>query len=134
MLISQDDADTKMSAEIRRLSNPVKRVRIRIKCHCNPLSCDFRFPPICLIEIVILPIMSFTEIVHPHIGRVRGLQRSNDLVQFLGIQYATLKDRFARGVLCDYADAPDALLDATKIGSVRFLIYHTMMVGSEMCH
>lgn len=66
------------------------------------------------------PKMTFTEILHPEIGRIRGLQRSNDIIQFLGIQYATLENRFARGVLRDYAESPEEVLDATNVGLVPF--------------
>ena len=61
--------------------------------------------------------MSHHEIYCPKIGRIRGLRNSEDIVQFLGVRYANVKDRFSRGVLCEYAQGPNGLLDATKIGS-----------------
>lgn len=53
---------------------------------------------------------------HPTIGLVRGIQRLSKVSQFLGIQYATLRDRFSRGeLLQEYPSSADAL-DATKLG------------------
>ena len=65
--------------------------------------------------------MSYHEIDHPTIGRIRGLRKSEDVVQFLGVRYANVKDRFSRGVLCEYAQGSNGLLDATKIGSDAYL-------------
>ncbi|KAH7116555.1 Alpha/Beta hydrolase protein [Dactylonectria estremocensis] len=56
-------------------------------------------------------------ICHPVIGHIRGIKRYTDLVQFLGVQYATLKDRFARGELCqNYPSAAGHVLDADHFG------------------
>jgi len=53
---------------------------------------------------------------HPSLGRIRGIRRSENVVQYLGVQYATLKDRFSRGdLLCRSADR-DVELDATTLG------------------
>lgn len=59
---------------------------------------------------------------HPTIGPIRGLNKIPTVVQFLGVQYATLKDRFSRGVLLETYDSgnfnEDGVLDATKLGCV----------------
>ena len=53
---------------------------------------------------------------HPTIGPLKGIKRFPKVTQFLGVQYATLKDRFARGeLLVQYPSAWD-ILDATKFG------------------
>jgi carboxylesterase type B len=53
-------------------------------------------------------------LAHPEIGEVQGI--TNDGVeQYLGIQYATLSDRFAPAVLKEYHGEG---IDATKIGLV----------------
>lgn len=54
--------------------------------------------------------MSFT---HPSIGKIKGKPRE-DVTQFLGLQYATLEDRFAQPVLKQYDGK--ARIDGTKIG------------------
>ncbi|KAF2099803.1 alpha/beta-hydrolase [Rhizodiscina lignyota] len=60
-----------------------------------------------------------TSFQHASIGTIRGIVRSPSVSQFLGIQYATLKNRFARAQLIEsyenYADN-DKALDATKYG------------------
>ncbi|KAJ9151287.1 Sterol esterase [Pleurostoma richardsiae] len=54
---------------------------------------------------------------HPTIGRIRGMRRSPEVDQYLGIQYATLKDRFSRGELPQYDPSDtDGALNATKFG------------------
>ncbi|KAH6974610.1 Alpha/Beta hydrolase protein [Ilyonectria sp. MPI-CAGE-AT-0026] len=56
-------------------------------------------------------------ISHPTIGRVRGISRYPGVVQFLGVQYATLMDRFARGELCQqYPSTAGYVLDAEHFG------------------
>lgn len=56
-------------------------------------------------------------ISHPTIGRVRGISRYPGVVQFLGVQYATLTDRFARGELCQqYPSTTGYVLDAEHFG------------------
>jgi carboxylesterase type B len=52
---------------------------------------------------------------HPSIGSIKGIRRSSQVEQYLGIQYATLTDRFARGQLIETYASP---LDATSHGSV----------------
>lgn len=66
--------------------------------------------------------MSYQTKQHPTIGPIRGLNKVPTVVQYLGVQYATLKDRFSRGVLLetynrDYLNE-DGVLDATKLGCV----------------
>lgn len=58
---------------------------------------------------------------HPTIGSIRGIHGSNRVNQYLGIQYAKLKDRFSRGMICQYDYPPnmDNVLDATKHGYER---------------
>ena len=54
---------------------------------------------------------------YPTIGPIRGVQQSPNVTQFLGVQYATLKDRFARGeLLRDYPSKSSRPMDATKFG------------------
>lgn len=60
-------------------------------------------------------------IQHPTIGSIRGIKGSNRVNQYLGVQYAKLKDRFSRGKICqyDYIPSMDNVLDATKHGYER---------------
>lgn len=65
--------------------------------------------------------MSYHTSYHPKLGRIQGIERSDAVYQYLGIQYATLKDRFSRGELLvqpasGYTGHSDVLLDATKLG------------------
>lgn len=54
---------------------------------------------------------------HPTIGPIQGSRRCANVNQFLGVQYATLKDRFAQGELLEqYQSAPVGPLDAAKLG------------------
>lgn len=53
---------------------------------------------------------------HPTIGPLKGIKLSSKVIQFLGIQYATLKDRFARGELLVQYPSAWGILDATKFG------------------
>jgi carboxylesterase type B len=52
---------------------------------------------------------------HPTIGSLRGIQQSSEIEQYLGIQYATLADRFSRGTLVESYASP---VDATTQGCV----------------
>ena len=64
-------------------------------------------------------------IFHHHtVGPIRGVRRPPYVDQFLGVQYATLSDRFARGELVeryplDASGNRDGVLDATKSGYIR---------------
>ncbi|KAK5681028.1 hypothetical protein LTS10_006788 [Elasticomyces elasticus] len=51
---------------------------------------------------------------HPEIGTISGIDAGQGVSQFLGIQYATIKDRFAPAVLKKY-DGVEGL-DAVKVG------------------
>lgn len=57
---------------------------------------------------------SHTILEHPGIGKIQGIRRPNGLSQFLGVQYATLKDGYARGEL--KPPNPEGVLDATQHG------------------
>jgi carboxylesterase type B len=54
------------------------------------------------------------QIAHQKLGEIRGL-RGDRVVQFLGIKYASLKDRFAASQLVEY-DGAQSVIDATKLG------------------
>lgn len=56
-----------------------------------------------------------TTIQHPDLGEVNG-QTAEGVVQFLGLQYASLKDRFASPEL--RTDYTSKTVDATKFGQV----------------
>lgn len=66
--------------------------------------------------------MSETVVLqHPTIGPIRGINKVAGVTQLLGVQYATLVDRFAPGVLLEayapeHARSPNGVLDATTIG------------------
>ena len=61
------------------------------------------------------------RISHPTIGPIQGIRRCPNVNQFLGIQYATLKNRFARGSLPEYPLSSSGTVDATKFGYGFFL-------------
>ncbi|KAJ5779251.1 Alpha/Beta hydrolase protein [Penicillium paradoxum] len=52
---------------------------------------------------------------HSTIARIQGINKVPGVTQYLGIQYATLKDRFSRGELIQ-SYAQDRILDARKLG------------------
>ena len=52
---------------------------------------------------------------HPSLGDIQG-KLKNNIIQFLGIKYATLKDRFAEPQLARENDTTNEVLDATKYG------------------
>ncbi|KAJ5201253.1 hypothetical protein N7449_006056 [Penicillium cf. viridicatum] len=54
-------------------------------------------------------------IQHPIIGHIQG-NKIDDVVEFLGIQYATLAHQFASSVPVDYQKNPDHIIDATSYG------------------
>ena len=58
---------------------------------------------------------SFERIHHTTIGSIQGLKRSEQVTQYLGVQYATLKDRFTRAELID-TYIQSEVLDATTFG------------------
>lgn len=57
------------------------------------------------------------SIEHPALGQVRGTKppRHPHVDQYLGLQYATLASRFARGTLVE-PSATSRVVDATKTG------------------
>lgn len=57
-------------------------------------------------------------LVHPTIGRIKGVKKSSYVVEYLGLQYATLEDAFARGKSIAYASRGDgdSIIDATQHG------------------
>lgn len=68
-------------------------------------------------------VCSQESINHPTLGPIQGIQRYADVNQFLGVQYATLKDRFAQGELLEqYKSVPTGALDATKLGYVSYCL------------
>jgi hypothetical protein len=58
--------------------------------------------------------MVTNTIYHPDIGNVIGNTDSEGVVQYLGLQYATLTDRFAPPQLKHYSSDGD--VDATRNG------------------
>jgi hypothetical protein len=55
-----------------------------------------------------------TAFKHQILGEIHGVQ-GDGIMQFLGIKYASLKDRFAKSELLNY-DSGSRGLDATKLG------------------
>jgi carboxylesterase type B len=55
-----------------------------------------------------------TILKHGKLGEIHGVL-GDDVVQFLGIQYASLKDRFAKSEILD-RDLDSSVIDATRIG------------------
>lgn len=67
--------------------------------------------------------MSDHIIEHPLLGAIRGVKKSKGVSQYLGIRYATLRDRFSRGVLLKSLTSisgndSSSIFDATKSGWV----------------
>ena len=62
-------------------------------------------------------------IAHPTIGPVTGSTAKEGVVQFLGLQYATLVDRFAPPALKDYGKQNETM-EATKLGCVLPFFSH----------
>ncbi|KAK4171979.1 putative carboxylesterase [Triangularia setosa] len=61
-----------------------------------------------------------TILQHPTVGPIRGAKKVDGVTQFLGVQYATLKDRFSRARLLksfpsDHSRVRYGVFDATKI-------------------
>lgn len=56
-----------------------------------------------------------TILEHPSVGQIHGVQPQGQahVEQYLGIQYATLENRFARGKLVETYKSP---IHATKTG------------------
>ncbi len=65
--------------------------------------------------------MSESFVQHPTIGPLKGIVKVPGVIQLLGVQYATLADRFAPGVLLEtyspeHARVHEGAIDATAIG------------------
>ena len=56
-----------------------------------------------------------TEFVHPTIGPLKAKQREDNITQFLGLQYATLADRFSPAIEKVHSIGKD-VIDATAFG------------------
>ncbi len=54
------------------------------------------------------------QIKHQKLGEIQGRQ-GDGVVQFLGVKYASLKDRFAGSELIEYGDV-QSVIDGTKLG------------------
>jgi carboxylesterase type B len=54
------------------------------------------------------------HIKHQKLGQIQGKQ-GDGIVQFLGIKYASLKDRFAGSELVEYGSG-ESVIDATNLG------------------
>jgi carboxylesterase type B len=52
---------------------------------------------------------------HENIGEIHGIL-GDEVVQFLGVKYATLKDRFATSQLTSYDAENGVVVDATRMG------------------
>ncbi|KAL8852601.1 MAG: hypothetical protein Q9221_002481 [Calogaya cf. arnoldii] len=59
-----------------------------------------------------------TDIKHPTLGQIKGVQLNKALTQFRSLPYATIKQRFARSQLLDYLPRQHGqeIYDATHIG------------------
>ncbi len=51
---------------------------------------------------------------HQNLGQIQGKQ-GDGVIQFLGIKYATVKDRFAGSELVEYGNG-ESVIDATNLG------------------
>lgn len=60
------------------------------------------------------------QFTHPSIGQIKGRTDGN-VIQFHGVPYASLENRFASPVLCDKYNS-DSILDATKVGYVSIVL------------
>lgn len=76
-------------------------------------SSRFTCPPYHVLHVALASGM-VQPLTHPLIGRVHFTIASEGVQQFLGVQYATLKDRFAPAVLKEYSGEDE--INATKLG------------------
>lgn len=60
--------------------------------------------------------MQTTSLKHPSLGNVVGNAESEGVVRYLGLQYATLADRFSPPQMKEYQQ--DGEVDATRNGCV----------------
>ena len=56
---------------------------------------------------------------HPTIGKIQG-KSGNGVTQYLGLKYATLKDRFAEAELIKYS--ANETINATKFGYCKLVL------------
>lgn len=54
-----------------------------------------------------------TQIKHQSLGEIRG-READGVIQFLGVKYASLKDRFAGSELFEHVG--QGVIDGTKLG------------------
>lgn len=54
------------------------------------------------------------QVKHPQLGQIQGRQ-ADGVIQFLGIKYASLKDRFSASELAKY-DGGHNSIEATELG------------------
>ena len=59
--------------------------------------------------------MANATFTHPTIGSLKGNTSKEGVLQFQGLQYATLTDRFAPAKMKEYSTQNETI-DATKIG------------------
>lgn len=71
---------------------------------------------------------------HATIGPIKGLRKTPGVIQYLGVQYATLKDRFSRGELlqsypASHLNKQGGVLNATKFGYEMPILQCTIFPG-----
>ena len=78
--------------------------------------------------------METATLKHPSLGEIKGKKSSDGVSRYSGIQYATLKDRFAPAVIKE--SDPNGSIDATEIG---YFVSHyypllpkTMLIGYDL--
>jgi len=64
-----------------------------------------------------------THLKHQSLGEVHG-KDGDGVVQYLGIKYATVKDRFALSQLFD-PSSTNGIIDGTKLGYVTLFLTHS---------
>lgn len=57
---------------------------------------------------------AFVQLLHPSLGEIKGKPTDKCVAQFLGLQYATIKDRYAPPELVKYNE--NQTIDATSLG------------------
>ena len=66
--------------------------------------------------------MATTTLSHPSIGKIEGTSSKESVIQYLGLQYATLTDRFASAKMKEYSK--NETINATKLGFVYSITCH----------
>src|SRR5690349_12301788 len=54
---------------------------------------------------------------HESLGEIHGIQ-GDDVIQFLGIKYASLANRFSKSELYEHHNVDNGIIDATKLGYI----------------